>query len=146
MILAAQTARPCFEMIEEMLPEGESKDKFIIATVKGDIHDIGKNIAAAIIRSSGFDVMDLGKDVPKEMIVEVVKEEDPIALGLSAMMTTTAGRIREVVDELKKEGVIIPVIAGGASLNEKAVKELGGDLYAKDPVQALDFLKNLKKS
>jgi 5-methyltetrahydrofolate--homocysteine methyltransferase len=144
MILAAQTARPCFEIIEEMLPEGDSKEKFIIATVKGDIHDIGKNIAAAIIRSSGFDVVDLGKDVSKERIVKAVIEEKPIALGLSAMMTTTAGRIKEVVEEMNKEGVQIKVIAGGASLNEKVVKELGGDLYAKDPVQALEYLRSLK--
>jgi 5-methyltetrahydrofolate--homocysteine methyltransferase len=145
LIMAAQTSRPCFDRIEELLPKGSGKDTFLIATVKGDIHDIGKNIAAAIIRSSGFDVVDLGKDVSCEKIVKEVKERIPIALGLSAMMTTTAGRIKEVVEGLEKEGVRVKVIAGGASLNEKVVKELGADLYVKDPVQALDYLKNLQK-
>ncbi|MGA1821406.1 MAG: homocysteine S-methyltransferase family protein [Thermoplasmatota archaeon] len=145
LILAAQTSKPCFEHVENLLPPGSGKEVFVIATVKGDIHDIGKNIAAAVIRSSGYDVVDLGKDVPTDRIVEEVKERDPAALGLSAMMTTTAGRIGEIVTALRRAGSEVRVIAGGASLNERVVSDLGGDLYARDPVDAIEYLKTIKK-
>ena len=143
LILAAQTSRPCFEMLEQMLPKGTGKETFVIATVKGDIHDIGKNIVGAVIRSSGYDVVDLGKDVDVLTIVNAVREIDPIALGLSAMMTTTALRIREVVDALREKKIDTRVIAGGASLTEKVVADLGADLYARDPMDAIEFLKRL---
>jgi 5-methyltetrahydrofolate--homocysteine methyltransferase len=144
MIMAAQTVIPCFEHVEGLLPAGEGKEKVMIATVKGDIHDIGKNIVAAILRGSGYNVIDLGKDVDTRFIVDSVKKEKPLALGLSAMMTTTVGRIRETVDALREENIGIKVIAGGASLNERAARDLGADLYAKDAMDAVNFLKNLK--
>jgi 5-methyltetrahydrofolate--homocysteine methyltransferase len=143
LIQAAQTSRPCFEAIESLLPEGGGKERFVIATVKGDIHDIGKNIVSAIVRSSGFEVIDLGKDVDTDRIVGAVQDHRPLALGLSAMMTTTAPRIAEVVAALKEEGVKVPIIAGGASLNERLVKELGADRYAKDAIDAVDLLKEI---
>jgi len=143
LILAAQTSRSCFEEVEKRLPKGAGKETFVIATVQGDIHDIGKNIAAAVIRSSGYDVIDLGKDVPAAKILEEVRNRRPVALGLSAMMTTTAGRIGEIVKGLRDEGLDVRVIAGGASLNDKVVAEMGADLYADDVVKAVNFLKQL---
>jgi len=147
LILAAQTVKPAFSFVEGLLTEGtREKEKFVIATVSGDVHDIGKNIVAAIIRSSGFDVVDLGKDVSADEIVEAVKTNEPLALGLSAMMTTTIPRIKDVVEGLHHEGIEIAVIAGGASLNERVTLELGADFYAKDAMGGLAILKELKEN
>jgi 5-methyltetrahydrofolate--homocysteine methyltransferase len=142
LIQAAQTSKPCFDRLESLMPgSANAKEKFVIATVKGDIHDIGKNIVAAIVRSSGYEVIDLGRDVDTEKIVSAVKEHAPLALGLSAMMTTTAPGISEVVKALKANGLKVPIIAGGASLNSDLVLKLGADRYAKDAVDAVTFLK-----
>ncbi|MDK2785501.1 MAG: 5-methyltetrahydrofolate--homocysteine methyltransferase [Thermotoga sp.] len=143
LILAAQTVKPVFDKLASMLSSENQGETFVIATVKGDVHDIGKNIVASVIRSSGYRVVDLGKDVDTERIVEAVEKEKPVALGLSAMMTTTVGRIKEVVESLKKKGLKVPVIAGGASLNEKLAKELGADYYAKNASEAVKILKSL---
>ena len=143
LILAAQASKPSFDLIERKLGEKKGEEMFIIATVKGDVHDIGKNIVAAVVRSSGFDVIDLGKDVSTEKIVEAVKRFKPKALGLSAMMTTTAPRIKEVTEGLKKQNLKVVVIGGGASLDEKTAKTLGADFYAKDAVDALKILKKV---
>jgi 5-methyltetrahydrofolate--homocysteine methyltransferase len=93
------------------------------------------------VRSSGYEVIDLGRDVNTEKIVSAVKEHAPLALGLSAMMTTTASGIEAVVNALKANGLKVPVIAGGASLNHDLVLKLGADRYAKDAVDAVKFLK-----
>jgi len=144
LILAAQTVKPIFDRLSDLLPKSETGEAFVIATVKGDVHDIGKNIVASVIRSNGYRVVDLGKDVDTSVIVETVEKEKPIALGLSAMMTTTVVRIREVVDELRRRNLTVPVIVGGASLNEKLAKELGADFYAKNASEAVRILKELK--
>jgi 5-methyltetrahydrofolate--homocysteine methyltransferase len=143
LILAAQTVKPVFDKLTSMLPSDSQGETFVIATVKGDVHDIGKNIVASVIRSSGYRVVDLGKDVDTSKIVEAVERERPVALGLSAMMTTTVSRIKEVVEKLKEKNLKIPVIAGGASLNEKLAKELGADYYAKNASEAVKILKSL---
>lgn len=146
LILAAQTSKPSFDLISRRLGGKGSNERFVIATVKGDVHDIGKNIVAAVIRSSGFDVIDLGKDVSTDKIVEAVKRFKPKALGLSAMMTTTVPRIKEVVESLGEHGVDVMVIGGGASLDEKTAKSVGADFYAKDAVDALRILKESRKN
>ncbi|MCD6450517.1 MAG: homocysteine S-methyltransferase family protein [Thermotogaceae bacterium] len=146
LILAAQTVKPSFEYLESLMKsDSYSNKKVIIATVKGDVHDIGKNIVAAVMKSSGYDVIDLGKDVPAEVIVKQVKKEKPMAVALSAMMTTTAPRIAEVVERLKELGIKVPVLAGGASLNERLAKELGADFYAKDASGGVKVLKELER-
>ncbi|PLV59022.1 homocysteine S-methyltransferase family protein [Thermotoga sp. KOL6] len=143
LILAAQTVKPVFDKLTSLLPADNQGATFVIATVKGDVHDIGKNIVASVIRSSGYRVIDLGKDVETEKIVETVEKEKPVALGLSAMMTTTVGKIKEVVEKLKEKGLKVPVIVGGASLNEKLAKELGADYYAKNASEAVKILKSI---
>ncbi|MGA1866405.1 MAG: cobalamin-dependent protein, partial [Thermoplasmatota archaeon] len=143
LIRAAETVKPSFEYIDTLIDPHEEKETFMIATVKGDIHDIGKNIVAAIIRGSGYRVIDLGKDVPADVIVQETVRNGPIALGLSAMMTTTAPRIKEVVDLLRKNGCKVMVIAGGASLNEDAARSLGADHYSRDAVGAISILKRI---
>ncbi len=140
LIQAAQTSKPCFDKLESLMPgSAGTKERFVIATVKGDIHDIGKNIVAAIVRSSGYEVIDLGRDVDTQRIVAAVKEHSPLALGLSAMMTTSAPGIEAVVNALIANGLKVPIIAGGASLNNDLVLKLGADRYAKD---AVDFAKH----
>ncbi len=144
LILAAQTAQKAFEKVQKLIPSGGDYGGFIIATVKGDVHDIGKNIVATIVKSAGYRVIDLGRDVPSEKIVEIAEKERPLMVGLSAMMTTTAPRIKEVTDEMKRRHLQIPVIVGGASLNESLAKELGADFYAKSATDAIKYLKELK--
>ena len=144
LIMASQTAIPSFEFLESKMA-GQDGDKiFVIATVKGDVHDIGKNIVASVVKSSGYKVIDLGRDVPNEKVIEAVERYKPIALGLSAMMTTTVLRIGEIVRELKRRNLKVPVIVGGASLNEKLSKELGADFYARNATDVVRFLKELE--
>jgi len=145
LIMASQTAIPSFEFLESKMV-GQSGDKvFVIATVKGDVHDIGKNIVASVVKSSGYRVIDLGKDVPNEKVVEAVEKYEPVALGLSAMMTTTVLRIGEIVKELKRRNLRVPVIVGGASLNENLSKELGADFYARNATDVVKYLKEIER-
>ena len=145
LILAAQTAQKAFEKVQSLFEKKESSEKFVIATVKGDVHDIGKNIVATILRSAGYDVVDLGRNVAPEKIIDAIKSEKPVMLGLSAMMTTTAPKIQETIEKMKGEGISLPVIVGGASLNEELAKELGADFYAQNATDAVKALKNIKK-
>ncbi len=145
LILAAQTAQKAFEKVQSMFAQKQSDEKFVIATVKGDVHDIGKNIVATILKSAGYKVVDLGRNVPSEKIVETVAQEHPVMLGLSAMMTTTAPKIKEVIDALKKRNLPVPIVVGGASLNEEVAKEFGADFYAKNATDALKYLDMLKR-
>ncbi|WP_036225638.1 homocysteine S-methyltransferase family protein [Mesoaciditoga lauensis] len=145
LILAAQTAQKAFEKVQSLFEKKESSEKFVIATVKGDVHDIGKNIVATILRSAGYDVVDLGRNVAPEKIIDAIKSEKPVMLGLSAMMTTTAPKIQETIEKMKEEGISLPVIVGGASLNEELAKDLGADFYAQNATDAVKALKNIKK-
>ena len=144
LILSAQTAQKIFKRVQSLFTQKRNSGKFVIATVKGDVHDIGKNIVVTIVRSAGYDVVDLGRDAPTEKIVDAIERENPLMLGLSAMMTTTAPKIREVTDELKRRKISLAVIAGGASLNESLTKELGADFYAKSATDALKYLEIVK--
>ena len=146
LILSSQTVKPAFKLVETKMKGGKlNLGKFVVATVKGDIHDIGKNIVSAVVKSSGFEVIDLGKDVPSEKIVEVIEKEKPIALGLSAMTTTTAPKIREVSTLMKEKRLNVPIIVGGATLNDKLAKDLGADYYAKNATDVVRILKNILK-
>ncbi len=144
LILAAQTAQKAFEKVQSLFTQKRSSGKLVIATVKGDVHDIGKNIVATVVKSAGYEVIDVGRDAPTEKIIGVVEKEHPLVLGLSAMMTTTAPKIKEITDELKKRKISLPVIVGGASLNESLAKELGADFYAKSATDALKYLEMIK--
>jgi 5-methyltetrahydrofolate--homocysteine methyltransferase len=127
-----------------LIPESQNdkKAKVVLATVEGDIHDIGKNIVAAVLRSANFKIIDLGKDVETSTIINAVQKEKPNILGLSAMMTTTVGKIEEVVNELKKLSIKVKVIAGGASMNRKLAETFGCDAYAKDASEGLKICKS----
>ncbi|MGI5998717.1 MAG: dihydropteroate synthase, partial [Lutispora sp.] len=138
LILSAETVKNAFEVIKEDMMENSSQDKainkgnIVIATVKGDIHDIGKNIAKILLENYGFRVYDLGKDVAKEKIIEKVKEVKAPLVGLSALMTTTVQSMEETIKALRLHCPDCVVMAGGAVLNENYANMIGADFYVKD--------------
>jgi 5-methyltetrahydrofolate--homocysteine methyltransferase len=144
LILAAETVQPVFEYLNGLIGEtgAQKAGKVLLATVEGDIHDIGKNIVATVLRSGRFEVTDIGKDVTAEMILEAVKKENPDVVGLSAMMTTTVGKVKEVADLLKAEGLDVPVIAGGASMSESLAEQFGVR-RGKDAMEALALCREI---
>lgn len=143
LILAAETVQPAFDYLNNLLGESRVKlGKVLLATVQGDVHDIGKKIVATVLKSGGFEVHDIGKDVPAEKILQECREYKPDIVGLSAMMTTTVGQVKEVADLLKSEGINVFLIAGGASMNQQLADRFGV-MYAKDAVQALELCKKL---
>ena len=150
LMLAAETMKIAFESLKPHLEEGEglkTLGTIVLATVKGDIHDIGKNIVAVVLENYGFKVVDLGKDVDKKRIVEAVKKEKADLVGLSALMTTTLSEMEEVISELKAQGITIPVLVGGAVVTQSYGDKIGAT-YARDAVDAVakaKFLLNYSK-
>lgn len=136
LIQSAETVKKSFSVIKKsMLLKGESnieKGKIVLATVKGDIHDIGKNIVKVLLENYGFKVIDLGKDVPIEKVVEVVKEHNIKLVGLSALMTTTVISMKKTIEALRENNLQCKVFVGGAVLNEEYAEMIGADFYAKD--------------
>ena len=123
----------------------ESKGKFVIATVAGDLHDIGKNIVAIMLKGAGYEVIDLGSDVASDRIVEAVKEHQAPFLGLSALLTTTMRVMGEVTDKLKEAGVRqgLKVLIGGAPTSPEFADQIGADAHCRDAFQAIDILKTM---
>ncbi len=136
LIQSAETVKKSFSVIKKsMLIKGESnieKGKIVLATVKGDIHDIGKNIVKVLLENYGFKVIDLGKDVPIEKVVEAVKEHNIKLVGLSALMTTTVISMKKTIEALRENNLQCKVFVGGAVLNEEYAEMIGADFYAKD--------------
>ncbi|MDR1515975.1 MAG: homocysteine S-methyltransferase family protein [Synergistaceae bacterium] len=144
-LFAAETAFPVFDRLRGMMEGGEAsrgRGKVLLATVEGDIHDIGKNIVATVLRAGGFEVADAGKNVSSAEILRQAAELAPDIVGLSAMMTTTVGRVSEVVAALAEGGVSVPVICGGASMNDE-LANLFGARYARDSNAALSLCRSL---
>ncbi len=125
----------------KMSTETVSKGKIIVATVKGDIHDIGKNIVKIMLENYGYDVIDLGKDVPIEEVVRVATEQDVKLIGLSALMTTTVQSMEDTISYLRKNNLDTKVFVGGAVLTENYAKEIGADFYSKDAKSAVEIAK-----
>ena len=115
----------------------------VLATVKGDIHDLGKNIVAALLENSGFTVIDLGKDVPPERIVEATKECSAPLVGLSALMTTTVPAMEKTIALLREKSPTAKIMVGGAVLTEEYAKKIGADGYAKDAMSAVKLTAEL---
>lgn len=144
LLLAADIVHPIFDRLNEMISSDvSSKGKIVIATVEGDIHDIGKNIVATILRSSGFEVIDIGTDVTDEFIVQKVIDLKPDILALSAMMTTTIGQIDNITKKLRSQNIKIITISGGASMNKKLAKEFGCDGYAQNASTVVELCEGL---
>ena len=143
LIAAAEAAKEAFAVLGEKFERrGAGRGKVVLATVKGDVHDIGKNICKVVLESYGFEVVDLGKDVPYERVVETAKKEQPLCVGLSALMTTTVPNMRSTIEALRAAGCKIPVFAGGAVLNEEIAKEIGADYYT---ANALELVKTIER-
>jgi 5-methyltetrahydrofolate--homocysteine methyltransferase len=124
----------------------ESKGKVVIATVKGDLHDIGKNIVSTMLKGAGFEIVDLGTDVPTEKIVQSVKDNDPKFLGLSALLTTTMREMEGVINSLKDEGMRdkVKVLIGGAPTSPDFAEKIGADTHCADAFQAVDYANSAK--
>ncbi len=141
LLMSAEAAKAAFERIKENMPSGKSADKcsFVIATVKGDIHDIGKNIVKLLLENYGFDVTDLGRDVSPEDVVQKAVDINAPIVGLSALMTTTVPAMEETIKLLKKEAPYCKVVVGGAVLNQEYADAIGADKYAKDAMETVRF-------
>ncbi|MBQ0032613.1 MAG: dihydropteroate synthase, partial [bacterium] len=124
----------------------DAKKPIVIATVKGDIHDIGKNIVRALLENYGFDVIDLGRDVPPEKIVETATKTGAALVGLSALMTTTVGAMAETIRQLKAAGLACKTVVGGAVVTQEYADSIGADFYAKDAMRTVRIAESLAKS
>lgn len=145
LLQSASAAQAAFEEIKAAVAKngapGSSKGKIVLATVKGDVHDIGKNIVRVILENYGFEVLDLGRDVPPEKVVEAVRESGARLVGLSALMTTTLKSMAETIEALHRAKLDCKVMVGGAVLTERYALEIGADWYAKDAKRSADIAK-----
>jgi 5-methyltetrahydrofolate--homocysteine methyltransferase len=146
-LMAARTMQAGMEVLRPKLVETGVKlaGKIVLGTVKGDLHDIGKNLVAMLMEGAGFQVIDLGIDVVSERFVDVVKTNRPNILGLSALLTTTMPKMKEVIESLVEAGVRsrVKVMVGGAPLTEKFAKDIGADGYAPDAASAVEKAREL---
>ena len=143
-LLSAEAMRASFQKIKELLPAQQEADRgtVVMATVKGDVHDLGKNIVSALLSNSGFKLIDLGKDVDADTIVRTALEKEADIVGLSALMTTTMTQIDKVIKKLREAGSEARVIVGGAAVTEDYATSAGADAYANDGVSAVKIAKD----
>jgi len=143
LLMSAEAAKSAFEKIRlHLISKGEKQEKkckFVIATVHGDIHDIGKNIVKTLLENYGFDTIDLGRDVPPQKIVEEVEKHHAPLVGLSALMTTTLPSMEETVKLLKEKTPWCKIVVGGAVLNKEYADTIGADAYAKDGMETVRY-------
>ncbi|MCI8404850.1 MAG: dihydropteroate synthase [Clostridia bacterium] len=143
LMMSAETVSNSFEAIKEHMQKSgtkqESKGKIAVATVKGDIHDIGKNIVKVLLENYGYDVYDLGKDVPPETIVKALRENDIHLCGLSALMTTTVVSMEETIKTIRAEGLDTKVWVGGAVLTQEYADMIGADKYCPDALSSVNY-------
>jgi 5-methyltetrahydrofolate--homocysteine methyltransferase len=149
-LLAARNMHRGIEILKPMFSkEGSgSKGKIVLGTVKGDIHDIGKNLVSIMMIGSGFEVVDLGVDVPAEKFVATIKEHQPQIIGLSALLTTTMLEMRKVIEAIKASSFDVKpyVIVGGAPMTEAFAQEIGADGYGADAVSGVEVVMKLLKN
>ena len=146
LIKAAEASKKAFDIIGNKIPkENEKRDIIVIATVKGDVHDIGKNICKVVLESYGYKVIDLGKDVPTEKIIEAYHKYNPSVIGLSALMTTTVSSMEETIKELKKINCKASIVVGGAVLTKDIASNIGADYYAKDANSLVSIINDITK-
>ena len=146
LIRSAEAAKLAFAVISEQFSTNETeaaKGHLVIATVKGDVHDIGKNIVKVVVQSHGFSVTDLGKDVPKETVLEAAQKEHPDAVGLSALMTTTVDSMKETIEHLRENGITCPIIVGGAVMTHDIAQAIGATYYSKDALETAHLMQDI---
>lgn len=146
LIASAETMEKAINRLEPLLAASRGENKLatiVVATVKGDIHDIGKNLVALMLRNYGYHVIDIGKDVESQVILDTAQESGAAIIGLSALMTTTMMEMKEVVDMAKEQGVKAKIILGGAVVTESFAKEIGADGYSADAGEAVKLVNRL---
>jgi 5-methyltetrahydrofolate--homocysteine methyltransferase len=146
LINAANAACEGFEIIKMRLASRGgtvSKGKIVLATVQGDIHDIGKNIVRVVLENYGYTVIDLGRDVPPGEVVEAVRREKARLVGLSALMTTTVPSMAETIRALRESGLSCKIMVGGAVLTPEYAAQIGADYYARDAKQSADIAREV---
>jgi 5-methyltetrahydrofolate--homocysteine methyltransferase len=150
MLASAEAVGAAMDILKPMLESSnvETKGKFAIATVKGDIHDIGKNIVAILLKGAGYEVHDLGTDIPTEKVVEFVREEKPEYLGLSALLTTTMTEMGVVIKSLEESKLrnSVKVLIGGAAVSDEFAQEIGADAYCVDAFAAVKVLDSYEQT
>ncbi|MBS7606293.1 MAG: corrinoid protein [Candidatus Bathyarchaeia archaeon] len=146
LIMAGEVMKEGMKVLEPHLKGGEVKKigKVVIGTVRGDLHDIGKNIVATLLSAAGFEVIDLGVDVPPEKFVEAVKEYRPDIVGMSALLTTTMIEMENVIKALKEAGLRdkVKIIIGGAPVTKEFAEKIGADAAARDAVEGVNICKS----
>ncbi len=149
MLASAEAVGAAMDILRPILEASdiETKGRFVIATAKGDIHDIGKNIVAILLKGAGYEVKDLGIDVSPEKIVEVVREYEPDFLGLSALLTTTMVAMGKTIEALKENGLRdkVKVLVGGAAVSEEYAQEIEADAYCVDGFHAIKVLEDFQE-
>ncbi|MBO6077204.1 MAG: homocysteine S-methyltransferase family protein [Bacteroidaceae bacterium] len=146
LIRSAEAAKLAFAVISEQFSTNDTeaaKGHLVIATVKGDVHDIGKNIVKVVVQSHGFSVTDLGKDVPKETVLDAARSEHPNAVGLSALMTTTVDSMKETIEHLRANGITCPIIVGGAVMTPDIASAIGATYYSKDALETAHLMQQI---
>lgn len=147
LLQSASAAQAAFELVKEAIAssgkQGESRGRIVLATVKGDVHDIGKNIVRVILENYGYDVLDLGRDVPPETVVQAVKETGAPLVGLSALMTTTVASMQATIEAIHRENLPCKVMVGGAVLTPEYARQIGADFYARDAKASADIAKQI---
>ena len=146
-LVSARAMHAGLDILKPLLAEAnvKAKGKVVIGTVKGDLHDIGKNIVGMMLQGAGYEIVDLGADVPKEKFIEFIQKEDAQVVGMSALLTTTMIYMKEVIQALKEAGLKdnVKVIIGGAPVTQAYADQIGADGYAPDAASAVDLTKNL---
>ena len=147
LIQAASAAQSAFEVLRAHMASGTgqsvSRGTIVLATVKGDIHDIGKNIVKVLLENYGYTIIDLGKDVAPEAVAEAVRRHNAPLVGLSALMTTTLKSMADTIALLRTEGLPCKVMVGGAVLNPEYAAQIGADFYARDAKEGVDVARQL---
>lgn len=147
MLVSAKTMKSGLDIIKPLLQSGEAEHRgtIVMGTVKGDLHDIGKNLVTMMMEGAGFKIIDVGVDVKIDNLIATLKKEEADILGLSALLTTTMPEMQNVIEALKAEGLRdqVKVIVGGAPIDQKFADEIGADGYGKDAVEAVHLARNL---
>jgi 5-methyltetrahydrofolate--homocysteine methyltransferase len=144
-LLSAKAMNHAMEILKKEFPAQQFnvKGKVILATVKGDLHNIGKNLVKMILEGNGYQVIDLGVDVSSEMIIQSLKGNNIKAIGLSALLTTTMLNMKTIIEDVRKNGFDLPIAIGGAPVTKKFADEIKADFYSPDPSGFLEYLNNL---
>jgi 5-methyltetrahydrofolate--homocysteine methyltransferase len=149
MLASAECVGTAMDILEPQLVDAgvDSKGRCVVATVEGDLHDIGKNIVATLIKGAGYEIIDLGTSVPADRIVEVVRDKQAQFLGLSALLSTTMTKMPVVMEQLQAAGVRgdVSVLVGGAPVSASFAEQIGADAYCRDAFEAVDTLERLQR-